>query len=66
MGVVKGWPRLLGEGWVLWKGALAIGGRTAGAATAIVTSALMSDYQNYVCTSPPPSSPLDGKRRDAA
>jgi hypothetical protein len=33
---------------VLWKGALAIGGGTVGAAMAIVTSALMSDYQNYV------------------
>jgi hypothetical protein len=48
IGVVEGWPRLLGEGLVLWKGALAIGGGTVGAAMAIVTSALMSDYQNYV------------------
>jgi hypothetical protein len=34
--------------WVLWNGALAIG-RGQVAAMAIVTSALMWDWQNYVC-----------------
>jgi hypothetical protein len=47
MGVVKGWPRLLGGGTgVVRRVAQAIGGGTDGAAMAIVTSALMSDHQN--------------------
>lgn len=32
--------------WVLWKGALAIGGGKVAAAMAIVASALTSDHQN--------------------